>query len=109
MLKFWGVKAQGVSKHVKGTAKWFSGKGNRCYSVFRRREKVLLLSSGERNWCSTVLRRKKLVLYCSQEKNTGALLFSGAEKNTGVLLFSGKKHWCTAVLRKRKHDVFYCF
>ena len=44
------------------------------------------LFSGEGNCCSTVLRRKELVLYCSQEKGTGDLLFSGNE--TVALLFS---------------------
>ena len=36
-----------------------------------------VLRIGERNRCSTVFRIRKLVLYCSQEKEAGALLFSG--------------------------------
>ena len=34
------------------------------------------LYSGEGNRCSTVFRRREQVHYCSQEKETGALLFS---------------------------------
>ena len=57
-----------------------------------------VLRIGERNRCTIVIRRKKQVHYCSQEKETGALLFSGEgtgalclcfeEKGTGVLQFS---------------------
>ena len=68
----------------------FSGERNWCSTVFRRRnwcstvlmrrKKVLYCFSGEVNWCSTVLRRRGKVLYCFQEKETGALHFSG-ERN----------------------------
>ena len=34
-----------------------------------------ILFSGERDRCTTVTRRRKLVHYCSQEKETGVLLF----------------------------------
>ena len=40
----------------------------------------------------------KLLLYCSQEKDSGALLLSGNE--TVALLFSGEGNRCTTVLRK---------
>ena len=33
--------------------------------------------------CTSVLRRRELVHYCSQEKETGAILFE--EKGTGAL------------------------
>ena len=56
------------------------GEGNRCSTVLMRRKKVLYCFSGEGNWCSTVLRRRGKVLYCFQEKETGALQFSG-ERN----------------------------
>ena len=51
---------------------------------------------GEGNWCSTDLRRRDMVFYCSQENETGALLFSKRrklvlycfqKKETGALLF----------------------
>ena len=34
---------------------------------------VALLFSGEGNWCTTVHRRREQVLYCFEEKGTGAL------------------------------------
>ena len=64
----------------------FSGEGNWCYTVLRRKKKVLYCFSGEGNWCSTVLKRREKVHYCFQEKETSALQFSGEE--TGALLFS---------------------
>ena len=71
---------------------------------------------GEWNWCSTDLRRRDLAFYNSQEKETGALLFSRRrklvhycfqEKETGALLFSGEGMWCSTVLRRRKL-MHYC-
>ena len=52
--------------------------------------------------CSTLFRRRELVHYCSQEKETGVLLFKlfkgrnlmlycSQEKETGALLFSRRK------------------
>ena len=35
------------------------------------------------------------MLYCSQEKETGALLFSG------------ERNWCTTVFRKKKQVMYY--
>ena len=83
----------------KGTGEW-------CSNVFRRRALV-----------HTVIRRREQVHYCSQEKETGALLFSGEgnwcstvftirylvlycsqEKETGALLFSRRRkqvHYCS--------------
>ena len=60
----------------------FSGEGNWCTSVLRRRKQVFYSFNFLREgiWCYTVLRRKKLVLYCSQEKETGALRFSRRRK-----------------------------
>ena len=75
-----------------------------------------LLTSRERNWCSTVFRRRDLVLYCSQENETGALMFSRKrklvhycyqEKETGNVLFLGERIWCSTVLRRKKL-VHYC-
>ena len=74
------------------------GQVNYCY---QEKETVALPFSGEGIWCSTVLRRRKLVHYCSQgegnwfstvlkEKGTGALLLCFQEKETGALLFSGE-------------------
>ena len=45
------------------------------------------------------------MLYCSQEKATIALLFSGNE--TVAILFSGERNWCSTVLRRREL-VHYC-
>ena len=75
------------------------GEGNsyRCSNAFRGMELMLYWSqkngSGVR---FTVLRRAKLVHYCSPEKETG------------VLLFSGEGIWCSTVLRRRKL-VHYCY
>ena len=93
-----------------------SGEGIWCSTVFRRRI-----------WCSTVLKRRALVIYWSQEKKTGAILFSGErnscssdlrrrklvlhcfqEKGTGALLFSWEGNWCSTDCRRRKL-VLYCF
>ena len=45
------------------------------------------------------------VHYCSEEKETWAILFSG-ERNwyiyTGALLIPGERNWCTNVFRKRE-------
>ena len=45
------------------------------------------------------------MLYCSQEKGTVALLFSGNE--TVALLFSGEKNGCSTVPRRREL-LLYC-
>ena len=67
--------------------------------------------------CCTVFRRKDMVLFCSQEKETGSLLFSRRrklvhycyqEKETGTVLFLGERIWCSTVLRRKK-QVLYCF
>ena len=51
--------------------------------------------------CCTVFRRKDMVLFCSQEKETGSLLFSRRrklvhycyqEKETGAVLFLGERN-----------------
>ena len=52
--------------------------------------KGALLFSGEGNWCSTVFRRREVVLYCFHKKETGALLFSG-EGNRCSIVFRRKK------------------
>ena len=87
----------------------FSGYGNRCTSVLKRRklkgsadccsqekEIGVFLYLGEGKKCSTVFRRRDLVLYCSQEKATG------------ILLFSGERNRCFPVFR-RMEKVLYCF
>ena len=56
---------------------------------FQEKETGALLFSGEGNWCSTVFRRRELVLYCFQEKETGALMFSNRRKQ--VLYCSQEK------------------
>ena len=67
-----------------------------------------LLFSGYGSRCTNVLKRRKVGHYCSQEKEIGALLFSGEgncqlvfywsqEKATGALMFSGEGnlvHYC---------------
>ena len=82
---------------------------------FQEKETGALLFSGEGNWCSTVFRRRELVLYCFQEKETGALLFSNRrkmvfycsqERETGTLSTTVYKieegNRCSTVLRRRK-------
>ena len=53
----------------------------------------------------------ELVRYCSQEKETGALLLLGErkrcttvlkEKGYSALLFSGEGNWCAAVLKEKE-------
>ena len=86
-----------------------SGERNWRTTVLKEKETGALMILGERNWCSTDLRRRDLVFYCSQENETGALLFSRRrklvhycfqEKETGALLlmFSDEGKWCSTVL-----------
>ena len=76
------------------------GEGNWCTTVLKEKGTGVLsttvLRIGEEDWCSAFFRIRYLVLYCSQEKETVALLFSG-ERNRG-----------TTVLRRRKL-VLCCF
>ena len=61
---------------------------------------IALLFSAYGNRCATVLKRRKLGLYCSQEKETGALIlvnYCSQEKEIGALLFSGEGN-CQLVL-----------
>ena len=44
-------------------------------------------------------KRRKLVHYCSQEKETGALLFLG--EITGTIMFPREGNWCFTVCRRR--------
>ena len=58
--------------------------------------------SQEKEICATtVFRRRELVLYYSQEKESGALLFSG-EGNWCTTVLSGERNWCTIVTRRRE-------
>ena len=66
-----------------------------------------VLRIGEENMCSTVFRRREQVQYCSQEKETGALLFSGEEIWCSKLS-TREGNWCSTDLWGKKL-VLYCF
>ena len=71
---------------------------------------------GEGNWCSTGLRRRDLVFYNSQEKETGALLFSGEGNRCSsvfgrrdvVLNCSQEKETDALLSSRRRKLVIYC-
>ena len=72
-------------------AQLFSGEGNWCITVIKENETgaLLLMFSEEGNWCSTVLGRKVTGLYCTQEKESGAvpsLQVNSAESRQFVLV-----------------------
>ena len=73
------------------------GTGILLISVISGDKTDALLFSGEGNWCNTVVRRRKQMIYCFQEKETGALLFSGE----GIWCFTVEraKSLCTRISR----------
>ena len=77
----------------------FSGYGNRCTTVLERRKR--------RIYCSQEKETGALILvhYCSQEKEIGALQFLG-EGNCQLVLYSllisGERNWYTNIFRKRE-------
>ena len=50
--------------------------------------------------CSTVFRRREQVHYCSQENQTGVLLFSG--EGMWCSTVSGERNWCITVLKEKE-------
>ena len=66
----------------------FSVEGIWWSTVLRRRKIVHYSFQGEGHWCTTVLRRRKLVHYCYQEKENSS--HCSQEKGTGAILFSGE-------------------
>ena len=74
------------------------GEGNWCTTVLKEKGTGVLsttvLRIGEEDWCSAFFRIRYLVLYCSQEKETGALLFSRRRKLVHYCS-QGEGNWCT--------------
>ena len=67
-----------------------SGERNWCTTVLKDKETGVLLFLVEGNRCFTVFKRRDLVLYCFQEKENGALLFSRICKMVHIPCFQEK-------------------